>query len=83
MKRCVKNATNVGHKEESGHSGQSTKQEVAAKFIRKSRSARFGQKTEDIELEIAIVSQLAPHENIIQLVDVFEDVTQVILVFEL
>lgn len=57
--------------------------EVAAKFIRKSRSARFGQKTEDIELEIDIVSRLAPHQNIIQLMDVFEDVTQVILVFEL
>lgn len=56
--------------------------EVAAKFIRKSRSARFGQKIEDIELEIAILADLC-HENIIQLIDVFEDVTQVILVFEL
>ena len=83
MKRCVKNNNNVASNKESGNSGHSTKQEVAAKFIRKSRSARFGQKTEDIELEIAIVSGLAPHENIIQLVDVFEDVTQVILVFEL
>lgn len=78
MKRCVKNG-----KEEQQLGNNALSQEVAAKFIRKSRSARFGQKTEDIELEIAIVGSLEPHDNIIQLIDVFEDVTQVILVFEL
>lgn len=57
-------------------------QEVAAKIIRKSRSSRIGQKVEDIELEIEILSDLQ-HEHIIKLLDVFEDQQQVILVFEL
>ena len=56
--------------------------EVAAKIIRKSRSSRIGQKVEDIELEIEILSDLQ-HEHIIKLLDVFEDQQQVILVFEL
>ena len=62
---------------------RSCQTDVAAKFIRKSRSARFGQKAEDIELEIAILSQAQNHANIINLLDVFEDATQCILVFEL
>ncbi|KAI2798631.1 death-associated protein kinase, partial [Blomia tropicalis] len=74
VKRCI--PTNI---DQHHHHGCA---EVAAKFIRKSRSARFGQKVEDIELEIAILTELR-HNNIIQLIDVFEDVTQVILVFEL
>ncbi|KAH9426420.1 Death-associated protein kinase 1 [Dermatophagoides pteronyssinus] len=57
-------------------------EELAAKFIRKSRFGRMGQKLEDIELEIAILSDLN-HTNIIKLIDVFEDNHQVVLIFEL
>ncbi|KAH9506904.1 Death-associated protein kinase 1, variant 3 [Dermatophagoides farinae] len=57
-------------------------EELAAKFIRKSRFGRMGQKLKDIELEIAILSDL-DHPNIIKLIDVFEDNHQVVLVFEL
>lgn len=81
VKRCVKNVPPTGGATSSGGGGV-TCQEVAAKIIRKSRSTRFGQKIEDIELEIAILTELQ-HDNIIRLMDVFEDVTQVVLVFEL
>lgn len=70
MKRCVQVKNNQDG------------EEMAAKFIRKSRSARIGQKVEDIELEIEILSNLQ-HAHIINLLDVFEDNQQVILVFEL
>jgi death-associated protein kinase len=57
--------------------------EFAAKFIRKRRSnGRMGQKLEDINREIQILKEIK-HENIIILLDVFDNGNEVILVLEL
>jgi len=56
---------------------------VAAKFIRKRRSTgRMGQKIEDINREIEILREIE-HENIIKLLEVFDNGNEVILVLEL
>ncbi|KAM6937535.1 death-associated protein kinase 2 [Xenentodon cancila] len=63
---------------------KSTGAEFAAKFIKKrqSRSSRRGVKREEIEREVNILQQLQ-HPNIVELHDVYENRTDVVLVLEL
>jgi serine/threonine protein kinase len=63
----------------------STNLEFAAKFVRKKKciAGKRGLKREEILREADILSELAPHENIITLHDVFENKHEIILVLEL
>ncbi|CAF1956890.1 unnamed protein product [Rotaria magnacalcarata] len=63
----------------------STGHEYAAKFVRKKKctSGKRGLKREEILREADILSELAPHPNIITLHDVFENKHEIILVLEL
>ncbi|XP_012987160.1 death-associated protein kinase 2 isoform X2 [Esox lucius] len=63
---------------------KSTGLDYAAKFIKKrqSRASKRGVKREDIEREVDILQQLS-HPNIVQLHDVFETRTDVVLILEL
>ena len=63
----------------------STGNEYAAKFVRKKKciSGKRGLKREEILREADILSELAPHSNIITLHDVFENKHEIILVLEL
>ncbi|KAJ8002427.1 hypothetical protein DPEC_G00158780 [Dallia pectoralis] len=63
---------------------KSTGLDFAAKFIKKrlSRVSKRGVKREDIEREVEILQQLT-HPNIVQLHDVYETRTDVVLILEL
>ena len=64
----------------------STGNEFAAKFVRKKKCVagkQRGLKREEILREADILSELAPHLNIITLHDVFENKHEIILVIEL
>lgn len=63
----------------------STGQDFAAKFVRKKKciAGKRGLKREEILREADILSELAPHPNIITLHDVFENKHEIILVLEL
>jgi len=63
----------------------STGHEFAAKFVRKKKciAGKKGLKREEILREADILSELAPHPNIITLHDVFENKHEIILVLEL
>lgn len=63
----------------------STGNEYAAKFVRKKKciSGKRGLKREEILREAEILSELAPHHNVITLHDVFENKHEIILVLEL
>lgn len=63
----------------------STGNEFAAKFVRKKKcvAGKRGLKREEILREADILSELAPHLNIITLHDVFENKHEIILVIEL
>lgn len=63
----------------------STGFEFAAKFVRKKKciAGKRGLKREEILREADILSELAPHANIITLHDVFENKHEIILVLEL
>ncbi|XP_077174070.1 death-associated protein kinase 2 isoform X2 [Paroedura picta] len=63
---------------------KSTGAEYAAKFIKKrqSRASRRGVRREEIEREVRILQQIL-HTNIIQLHDVYENKTDVVLILEL
>ena len=63
----------------------STGHEYAAKFVRKKKciAGKRGLKREEILREADILSELAPHPNIITLHDVFENKHEIILVLEL
>nr|XP_056721756.1 death-associated protein kinase 2 [Euleptes europaea] len=63
---------------------KSTGAEYAAKFIKKrqSRASRRGVRLEEIEREVKIL-QLILHTNIIELHDVYENKTDVVLILEL
>ena len=63
----------------------STGEEFAAKFVRKKKciAGKRGLKREEILREADILSELAPHPNIITLHDVFENKHEIILVLEL
>ena len=63
----------------------STGHEFAAKFVRKKKciAGKRGLKREEILREADILSELAPHPNIITLHDVFENKHEIILVLEL
>ena len=63
----------------------STGHEFAAKFVRKKKTltGKRGLKREEILREAEILSELAPHPNIITLHDVFENKHEIILVLEL
>jgi death-associated protein kinase len=63
----------------------STGKEFAAKFVRKKKcvAGKRGLKREEILREADILSELAPHPNIITLHDVFENKHEIILVLEL
>ncbi|XP_054475145.1 death-associated protein kinase 2 isoform X2 [Anoplopoma fimbria] len=69
VKRCIERSTGV---------------EYAAKFIKKrqSRASRRGVKREEIEREVDILQQLQ-HNNIVELHDVYENRTDVVLILEL
>ena len=58
--------------------------EVAAKFIRKKRSkaSRRGVSLDVIQREVAILKDI-DHDNIVKLLDVYEDHQEIILVMEL
>ncbi|CAF0802139.1 unnamed protein product [Rotaria sordida] len=62
-----------------------TGHEFAAKFVRKKKcvAGRRGLKREEILREADILSELAPHRNIITLHDIFENKHEIILVLEL
>jgi hypothetical protein len=62
-----------------------TGHEFAAKFVRKKKciAGKRGLKREEILREADILSELAPHPNIITLHDVFENKHEIILVLEL
>ncbi|CAF4727222.1 unnamed protein product [Rotaria sp. Silwood1] len=62
-----------------------TGHEFAAKFVRKKKcvAGKRGLKREEILREADILSELAPHLNIITLHDVFENKHEIILVLEL
>lgn len=62
-----------------------TGEEFAAKFVRKKKciAGKRGLKREEILREAEILSELAPHPNIINLHDVFENKHEIILVLEL
>ncbi|GAB0194011.1 death-associated protein kinase 2 [Grus japonensis] len=63
---------------------KSTGMEYAAKFIKKrqSRASRRGVRREEIEREVTILQQIL-HANIIQLHDIYENKTDVVLILEL
>ncbi|KAF7241571.1 Death-associated protein kinase 3 [Varanus komodoensis] len=63
---------------------KSTGVEYAAKFIKKrqSRASRRGVRREEIEREVNILQQIL-HTNIIQLHDIYENKTDVVLILEL
>lgn len=63
---------------------KSTGTEYAAKFIKKrqSRASRRGVRREEIEREVNILQQIQ-HPNIVELHDVFENRTDVVLILEL
>ncbi|XP_066052874.1 death-associated protein kinase 2 isoform X1 [Chamaea fasciata] len=63
---------------------KSTGVEYAAKFIKKrqSRASRRGVSREEIEREVSILQQIL-HPNIVQLHDVYENKTDVVLILEL
>ncbi|CAF3753055.1 unnamed protein product [Adineta steineri] len=63
----------------------STGHEFAAKFVRKKKciAGKRGLKREEILREADILSELAPHPNIITVHDVFENKHEIILVLEL
>ncbi|KAJ7311305.1 hypothetical protein JRQ81_006921 [Phrynocephalus forsythii] len=63
---------------------KSTGKAYAAKFIKKrqSRASRRGVRREEIEREVKILQQIL-HANIIQLHDVYENKTDVVLILEL
>ncbi|NWW72163.1 DAPK3 kinase, partial [Climacteris rufus] len=63
---------------------RSTGLEYAAKFIKKrqSRASRRGVRREEIEREVAILQQVL-HANIVQLHDIYENKTDVVLILEL
>ncbi|XP_064867282.1 death-associated protein kinase 2-like [Oncorhynchus nerka] len=63
---------------------KSTGLEFAAKFIKKrqSRSSRRGVRREEIEREVNILQQ-TQHANIVTFHDVYENLTDVVLVLEL
>ncbi|KAL8196997.1 UNVERIFIED_CONTAM: Death-associated protein kinase 3 [Gekko kuhli] len=63
---------------------KSTEAEYAAKFIKKrqSRASRRGVRREEIEREVKILQQVL-HTNIIELHDVYENKTDVVLILEL
>jgi serine/threonine protein kinase len=63
----------------------STGHEFAAKFVRKKKcvAGKRGLKREEILREADILSELAPHANIITLHNVFENKHEIILVLEL
>ncbi|KAM6257151.1 death-associated protein kinase 2 isoform 3-T4 [Porphyrio hochstetteri] len=63
---------------------KSTGTEYAAKFIKKrqSRASRRGVRREEIEREVTILQQIL-HANIIQLHDIYENKTDVVLILEL
>ncbi|XP_034734677.1 death-associated protein kinase 2 isoform X2 [Etheostoma cragini] len=69
VKRCIEKSTGV---------------EYAAKFIKKrqSRASRRGVRREEIEREVDILLQLQ-HDNIVELHDVYENRTDVVLILEL
>ncbi|XP_078113152.1 death-associated protein kinase 2 isoform X3 [Sander vitreus] len=69
VKRCIEKSTGV---------------EYAAKFIKKrqSRASRRGVRREEIEREVDILQQLQ-HNNIVELHDVYENRTDVVLILEL
>lgn len=60
-------------------------EEFAAKFVRKKKciAGKRGLKREEILREAEILSEIAPHPNIINLHDVFENKHEIILVLEL
>lgn len=62
-----------------------TGEEFAAKFVRKKKciAGKRGLKREEILREADILSELAPHPNVITLHDVFENKHEIILVLEL
>lgn len=63
---------------------KATGKDYAAKFIKKrqSRASRRGVRREEIEREVNILQQIL-HSNIIQLHDVYENKTDVVLILEL
>lgn len=63
---------------------KSTGADFAAKFIKKrqSRASRRGVRREEIEREVKILQQTL-HTNIIELHDVYENKTDVVLILEL
>lgn len=63
---------------------KSTRNEYAAKFIKKrqSRASRRGVRREEIEREVDILQQIQ-HPNIVALHDVYENRTDVVLILEL
>ncbi|NWR51855.1 DAPK3 kinase, partial [Regulus satrapa] len=63
---------------------KSTGVEYAAKFIKKrqSRASRRGVSREEIEREVSVLRQIL-HTNIVQLHDVYENKTDVVLILEL
>lgn len=69
MRKCAAKSSGVGY---------------AAKFIKKrrSKSSRRGVSREDIEREVNILKEIE-HPNIINLYDVYENKTDVILILEL
>ena len=64
---------------------RSTGEKFAAKFIKKRRYAtsRRGVPRAHIEREVEVLRDIGGHENVIELYDVFETPTDVILVLEL
>lgn len=69
VKRCKEKSTGI---------------EYAAKFIKKrqSRASRRGVRREEIEREVDILQQIQ-HPNIVELHDVYENRTDVVLILEL
>uniref|UniRef100_A0A8C3VAJ5 Protein kinase domain-containing protein n=1 Tax=Catharus ustulatus TaxID=91951 RepID=A0A8C3VAJ5_CATUS len=63
---------------------KSTGLEYAAKFIKKrqSRASRRGVSRDEIEREVSILQQVL-HSNIVQLHDIYENKTDVVLILEL